>query len=78
MLLVIEVSDSTLRLDLIRKARIYAAAGFPECWVIDVNAPQVHVFTQPSPRGYAAAEVRRPDDELDACGVTLTLGQLLA
>jgi Uma2 family endonuclease len=77
-LLVIEVSDSTLRLDLIRKARIYAAAGFPEYWVIDVNTPQVHVFTQPSPQGYASAEVRGPDEELDACGVPLTLAQLLA
>jgi Uma2 family endonuclease len=35
-LLVIEVSDSTLRFDLDVKARLYATQGIPEYWVIDL------------------------------------------
>jgi len=35
-LLLIEVSDSTLRFDLDVKARLYATQGIPEYWVIDL------------------------------------------
>ncbi|MGI9016465.1 MAG: Uma2 family endonuclease [Euzebya sp.] len=37
-LLVIEVSNSSVRFDLGDKARRYAGAGYPEYWVIDVAA----------------------------------------
>jgi Uma2 family endonuclease len=43
-LLVIEVSDSTLRDDLDVKAPLYAAHGVPEVWVLDVEAGELHVF----------------------------------
>ena len=36
-LLVIEVSDSTLRYDRDRKVPLYARHGVPEVWVVDVN-----------------------------------------
>jgi len=35
--LVVEVSDSTLNRDLGRKSDLYAAAGVPEYWVLDLN-----------------------------------------
>lgn len=75
-LLVIEVAHETLRLDLVRKARIYAAAGVPVYWVIDVHHDVVHVHTDPTPDGYALVTQHDPDEELDACGVTLTLADL--
>ncbi len=50
-LLVIEVADTSLRFDLGEKARRYGAAGYPEYWVIDVNAKVVHRHTQPHPDG---------------------------
>jgi Uma2 family endonuclease len=75
--LVIEVADSTLSLDLGRKARIYAAAGVPEYWVIDVTATVAHVHTEPADAGYQAVTRNGPDDELVACGVALTLRDLL-
>lgn len=43
LLLVIEVSDSTVAHDLRRKADLYRQYGVREYWVIDVNANQVHV-----------------------------------
>lgn len=75
-LLVIEVADTTLSLDLVRKARIYAEAQVPAYWVIDVNADLVHVHRDPTPDGYASVSRHGPDERLDACGVTLTLGEL--
>jgi Uma2 family endonuclease len=73
---VIEVADSTVRLDLARKAPIYAAAGVPVYWVIDLPADVVHVHTVPTPDGYATIDVQPADAVLDVCGVTLTLRDL--
>lgn len=50
-LLVVEVAVSSLRIDLGEKARRYAAAGFPEYWVIEPIARRVHVHTDPRPDG---------------------------
>ncbi len=74
---VIEVADATVRLDLVRKARIYAAAGVPTYWVIDLGDQVVHVHTGPSETGYATVTQHGPDEPLDACGVTLTLRGLI-
>lgn len=49
-LLVIEVAESSLRLDLGEKARRYAAAGYPEYWVIDAARVLIR-HTKPSPDG---------------------------
>jgi Uma2 family endonuclease len=58
--LVIEVSRSSLLKDLRLMARIYAAAGVPEYWVIDVEALAVHRHTEPSPRASAASSATAP------------------
>jgi Uma2 family endonuclease len=55
-LLLIEVSQSSLRIDRVVKMSIYAEAGVPEYWVVDVDACEVEVFTQPSPDGYRSRE----------------------
>jgi Uma2 family endonuclease len=75
-LLIIEVSDSSLRLDLVRKARIYAAAEVPVYWVIDLPGGVVHVHTNPTAEGYATVTRHGPEEPLDACGVMLTLQEL--
>ncbi|UVO52596.1 Uma2 family endonuclease [Sphingomonas sp. SUN039] len=49
--LVVEVSDTTLRADLGRKAILYASAGIAEYWVADVNG-RVHQMWSPSSEGY--------------------------
>lgn len=43
-LLVIEVSDSTLRFDLDTKVPLYGRHGIAEVWVIDVQGRRVHFF----------------------------------
>lgn len=40
--LIVEVSDTTLDVDLTRKARLYARHGVPEYWVADVVTNVVH------------------------------------
>ena len=39
--LVVEVADTTLAMDLGRKAELYAAAGVPEYWVVDVAGGRI-------------------------------------
>ena len=43
-LLVVEVSDSTLAYDLRTKAPLYGRSGISEVWVVDVNARSIHAF----------------------------------
>ena len=50
--LVIEVSDSTLETDLGRKADLYAAAGIPEYWVIDLTEARALIHMKPRDHGY--------------------------
>ena len=52
--LVIEVSRTTLGKDLKVKRDIYAAAGVPEYWVVDVNRSEVHRFADPRDGAYRA------------------------
>lgn len=74
---VVEVADTTARLDLVRKSRIYAAAGVPTYWVIDIGDQVVHVHTGPSDTGYGTVTQHGPDELLDACGARLTLRALM-
>jgi Uma2 family endonuclease len=58
-LLLIEVSDSSLKQDLGEKAGLYAQHGVLEYWVVDVNAEQVHVMRGPTDGAYSTVEVFR-------------------
>lgn len=49
--LVIEIFERTLAIDLGRKADLYADAGVPEYWVIDVNERCVLMHANPCPDG---------------------------
>ncbi len=48
-LLVVEVADTTLAYDTTTKAELYATAGVPEYWVIDLTNRQLVVFRDPAP-----------------------------
>lgn len=53
-LLLIEVSDTTLRFDVSTKMPIYARAGVVEAWVVDIESSSVSVFRDPDANGYRA------------------------
>jgi Uma2 family endonuclease len=66
-LLIVEVADSSYRIDHTYKASLYARAGVPEYWVIDVVREAVEVHRSPerspeAPHGwrYASIEALRP------------------
>lgn len=51
--LVVEVADSSLKVDLGDKVRLYAQAGIPEYWVADVEARVFHQMWTPTGETYA-------------------------
>jgi Uma2 family endonuclease len=70
-LLVVEVSDTTLRHDRGRKARMYARAGIADYWIVNLVDGQVEVHREPlynpakRPRyQYTRITVVRPGDVL--------------
>jgi Uma2 family endonuclease len=65
-LLLIEVAESSLRKDRLVKAAIYAEAGIPEYWIVDVSGEEilVEVYRAPTASGYAQLERLRAGDVL--------------
>jgi Uma2 family endonuclease len=66
-MLVVEVADTSYRIDRDFKTSLYARAGVPECWIIDVARGVVEVHRDPErteaePYGwrYANVETLRP------------------
>lgn len=51
-LLLIEVADSSLRLDKTIKLPLYAAADIPELWIVDLVSDVVQVHRAPTKHGY--------------------------
>ena len=62
LLLLIEVSDTTLRFDLDAKANLYALADIREYWTIDIVGRRLIVHRQPSPEGYREIMVYNSDE----------------
>jgi Uma2 family endonuclease len=46
-LLVVEVSDASLRYDRTKKASLYASAGIPEYWIVNLQDRSVEVHREP-------------------------------
>ena len=74
MLLVLEISDTSLRYDRDVKLGVYAAARIPEYWILDLKDSALLVFREPSlgnykislkfQRGDAVSLVALPDISL--------------
>jgi Uma2 family endonuclease len=60
-LLLIEVADTTAAFDRNVKRPLYAAAGIPEVWVVDLAAKVVDVALDPAPDGYRDVRPVRRD-----------------
>lgn len=58
-LLLIEVAGSSLTKDRKVKTSIYAEAGVPEYWIVNLRKRAVEVLTDPTPTGYATTVVKR-------------------
>lgn len=51
-LLLAEVAESSVRYDREKKLPLYAAAGIPEAWLIDIPARKLIIHREPSAEGY--------------------------
>jgi Uma2 family endonuclease len=57
-LLLIEVSDSTLSFDLKVKLPVYARTGIREVWIVDLQKDLIHVHRKPTKATYGSIEIR--------------------
>jgi Uma2 family endonuclease len=66
-LLVVEVADSSLKQDRLTKAPIYAGAGVPEYWIVNVPGQQVEVYRTPDSkrRRYGPRAIARRGEKLE-------------
>jgi Uma2 family endonuclease len=67
-LLVIEVSDTTARFDLFRKAALYARAGVREYWVLDLTSRRLIVHRQPDGSMYRLTQIFSEADSVSLEG----------
>ena len=66
-LLVVEVAEGSLPQDRLTKAAIYAAAGVPEYWIVNLRDDRIEVSREPvrSLRRYATTTVATRGDHLE-------------
>jgi len=78
--LLVEVSDSSLEYDRTRKARVYAGAGIPEYWIVNLVESVLEVHRDPSRSGYRSVMTRRSGETvapLVAPGEAIEVSELL-
>ena len=64
--MIIEVSDTSLDYDRRIKVPLYAMAGIPEVWLVDLEQGAVHVYKNATQGGYASVEIRQGNDRIVA------------
>jgi Uma2 family endonuclease len=79
--LIVEIARTSLELDRGRKLQIYAAAGIPEYWVVDLRDQSVHVHLEPHEDRYERCRTVQAPATLRATAVdvpALSLTELFA
>lgn len=64
LLLVAEVSDTTLRFDRSTKSALYARVGIREYWVVDIVGRQIVAHRRPTAEGYTEIVAYRTDESI--------------
>ncbi len=65
-LLAVEVADSSVEDDRAVKVALYARAGIPETWLLNVRDRELEVHREPGPDGYARTSTYQPEQQV-AC-----------
>jgi Uma2 family endonuclease len=79
-LLLIEVSDTTLAYDRGMKLPLYARAGIREVWIVDLPGETIERYTDPSEEGYRRADRLRHGQTLESIslpGLTPSVDEVL-
>ncbi len=73
-LIVVEVSDSSLSYDKNTKLPRYAAAHVPEAWILDLQTNAIEIHSDPSPDGYRQTIRRKCGEKIESATIpALTL-----
>jgi Uma2 family endonuclease len=78
-ILLIEVSDSTIQFDRNEKIPRYAAAGIPEAWLVDTTLQQIEQYSRPNQGRYEKSDVWKIDQEIRSLGspqIVIAVGRL--
>jgi len=62
--LVIEVADFSLAYDRDVKGPLYAVAGIPEYWLVDLQARALWIYSDPSETGYRTRRMHDPSERI--------------
>lgn len=62
--LLVEIADTTLGYDRNRKAKVYAQAGIPEYWIVNLNQRQVIVCCDPQGDTYQSEQIIEATDSI--------------
>lgn len=79
-LLIIEVSDSTLEFDRDVKGPLYASSGIQEYWLINLQIGVIEVHRQPATNGYGQVEILQRGEAIASQAVpqlSFTVDELL-
>ena len=79
-LLAIEVADTSASYDREVKVPLYAQAGIPEVWLIDLQQGRIEVYARPQGNAYqqrVEVAANDPFTSLTVAGLTLTVADLL-
>ncbi len=58
------MADSSLQVDQRVKAPLYASAGIPELWIVDLPHRAVHTYREPESMGYRLVRTLRPGERV--------------
>jgi Uma2 family endonuclease len=64
-LIVIEVANSSLEKDQKVKLPLYAEAGIPELWIVNLKDNQLEQYREPIDKGYSSVRILRAGDTLE-------------
>jgi Uma2 family endonuclease len=80
--LIIEVADTSIRMDRGRKRQMYARAGIFEYWIVDLNTDRIEVYREPARSRYRSVTLLARGDTVSpqfapdlVVDVTTVLGQ---
>lgn len=79
-MLVVEVSDTTLRRDRQVKLALYASAAIPEFWIVNLEVREIEIYRSPAGDRYASVERKGVGGvaTIEALpGVTIAINQIL-
>ncbi len=72
-LLIIEIADTTLMKDRTIKKQLYAEAGIPEYWIVNLKEQEIEVYREPAGKTYSESSTIRPGENITSANIDFEL-----